>query len=251
MKIPLLLLALALVWLAQFNRNAARPMESTIEIIDNEETKKSVPVKTTNQHKNKSKSKSHNRLQTKSAEPEKLHWNLYTFGEYNEEDVTLANKTIHEVFTFGTRFKGHRKIPSYCEKSEVIDGNECLSAMQQSNERGIFITRQNINYYDLAVRGLTKSYGRVILLKSNPYFEKTLIHEIGHTYGLEHCSNLACVMAIYNDDEGTRKFCETCVNQIPDGVLRDRWASTLQHDYSEVESAEETYPSETISTEEE
>jgi|GEM_PF-3152753 hypothetical protein len=251
MKIPLLLLALALVWLVKVNRNAARPMEGTIVIIDNDAPKKSVPVYTTNQHKNKSKSKSHDYSEDKSAELEKLHWNMYTFGEYNEDDVALANKTIHEVFTFGIRFKGHREIPSYCEKAEVIDGNECLSAMQQSNERGIFITRQNINYYDLAVRGLTRSYGRVILLKSNPHFEKTLIHEIGHTYGLEHCGNLACVMAIYNDDEGTRKFCAKCVNQIPDGVLRDRRASTIQHDYSEVESAEEAYPSETISTEEE
>jgi hypothetical protein len=251
MKIPLLLLALALVWLAQVNRNAARSMESTIELIDKEEPKKYVPVKSTNQHKNKSKSKSHHRLQTKSEEPEKLNWNLYTFGEYNEEDVNLAKKTINEVFTFGTHFKGHREIPSYCEKAEVIDGNECLFAMQQSNERGIFITRQNINYNDLAVRGLTRSHGQVILLKSNPHFDKTLIHEIGHTFGLEHCNNLSCVMAIYNDDEGTRKFCEKCVNQIPDGVLRDRWASTLQQDYLEGESEEETYPSETISIEEE
>ena len=91
---------------------------------------------------------------------------------------------------------------------------------------------------DLSVRGLTKLHGSVILMKNNPHFEKVLIHEMGHVLGLRHCENLACVMAIRNDAEGTEKFCEQCIRLVPEGTLRDRKASTLQEEMEVVHVAE-------------
>jgi predicted Zn-dependent protease len=91
---------------------------------------------------------------------------------------------------------------------------------------------------DLSVRGLTNLYGSVILMKNNPYFEKVLIHEMGHVLGLRHCENLACVMAIRNDAEGTEKFCEQCIRLVPEGALRNRKASTLNESEEVVSVAE-------------
>ena len=46
---------------------------------------------------------------------------------------------------------------------------------------------------------------------------KEAIHELGHTFGLEHCTNF-CVMKSSNDledtDEKPPKFCEECVNRM-------------------------------------
>jgi archaemetzincin len=49
-------------------------------------------------------------------------------------------------------------------------------------------------------------------------FEKTAVHELGHTFGLEHCPNEGCLM---RDGNGTvlttdseRELCEACVGQL-------------------------------------
>ena len=46
---------------------------------------------------------------------------------------------------------------------------------------------------------------------------KEAIHEIGHTFGFEHCPNF-CVMKFSNDLEDTDqkppKFCEECANRM-------------------------------------
>jgi len=49
--------------------------------------------------------------------------------------------------------------------------------------------------------------------------EKTVVHEIGHTYGLEHCCNGNCIMGdikgfISVMDETNNKFCEKCSTRI-------------------------------------
>ncbi len=249
MKIPLIVIIGVLFWIVRHNQIENSASGRRFDIQFDEKTIEEPAQGKFNFEEHRTKKKI-NSAANGQNETEQTIWNLYTLGEYYEEDVALANKTIHEVFTFGTRIKGHKEVPANCAHEEILDGNECLSAMYNADERGIFITRQNINYGDLAVRGLTRSYGRVVLLKSNPHFEKTLIHEIGHTYGLEHCNNLACVMAIYNDDEGTKKFCERCAAQIPEGVLRSRKASTLTEEYSK-EAKNELNNPETITLAEE
>ena len=174
-----------------------------------------------------------NRLSAKSSaevsEVERGVWSIYTMGEYDEANVEAAQRTIHRVFNFGTRVKGHHRLPPACvRKNNDLDGNKCLNELRRDGEQCIFITNQMIYTEDLSVRGLTKLYGNVILLKNNPRFDKVLIHEMGHVLGLQHCENLACVMAIYNDEQGTEKFCEQCIHLVPKDALRNRKASTLE-----------------------
>jgi hypothetical protein len=170
------------------------------------------------------KSRSH----TEDAKAEQNVWSIYTMGEYDAANVDAAQRTIHRVFTFGTRVKGHHRLPPVCVRaSNDLDGDQCLNELRKDDEQCIFITNQMIYTEELSVRGLTKLNGNVILLKNNPRFDKVLIHEMGHVLGLRHCENLACVMAIHNDAEGTEKFCEQCIRMVPEGALRNRTASTL------------------------
>jgi archaemetzincin len=43
---------------------------------------------------------------------------------------------------------------------------------------------------------------------------KEIVHELGHTFGLYHCSNFECVMKssmyVENIDLKNKQFCETC-----------------------------------------
>ena len=63
-----------------------------------------------------------------------------------------------------------------------------------------------------------KFYGRaenILLFKRR--MTKEAIHELGHTFGLDHCTN-DCVMkfskAIDNADQKPSKFCEDCANRM-------------------------------------
>ncbi len=47
---------------------------------------------------------------------------------------------------------------------------------------------------------------------------KEAIHEVGHTYGLEHCMNRSCVMAFSNSlldtDRKSQRFCTRCTSKL-------------------------------------
>ena len=54
--------------------------------------------------------------------------------------------------------------------------------------------------------------------------EKEAVHELGHTYGLGHCSNPHCVMAFSNSladtDVKSRDFCPVCRARLPGSPRR-------------------------------
>ncbi len=53
---------------------------------------------------------------------------------------------------------------------------------------------------------------------------KEAIHEIGHTFGLNHCSNPVCIMrfsnSIWDTDAKSEDFCEKCFNVLRRNIAR-------------------------------
>lgn len=58
---------------------------------------------------------------------------------------------------------------------------------------------------------------------------KEVVHEVGHTFGLVHCDQYACVMhaATYVEDVDlkTSRFCSSCSAQLEEGLATPRAAS--------------------------
>lgn len=57
---------------------------------------------------------------------------------------------------------------------------------------------------------------------------KEVVHELGHTYGLDHCSNPTCVMSFSNSilevDRKTSQFCPQCRRKLEARLRRGRYA---------------------------
>lgn len=72
----------------------------------------------------------------------------------------------------------------------------------------ISLARLHQSYYDLPE-------DRVLFLKR---VIKEAVHELGHTFGLEHCPNSYCVMyfsnSLYDTDRKTDEFCQSCKSRI-------------------------------------
>jgi len=59
-------------------------------------------------------------------------------------------------------------------------------------------------------QSLTEAFGQRALVEDG----KEAVHELGHTYGLKHCPNPACVMhfsnSLHDTDLKGWKFCPNC-----------------------------------------
>ncbi len=109
---------------------------------------------------------------------------------------------------------------------------ERLTALHESAFRVLGVTASDIsttkgNVFDWGVLGLASLDGRACVLSSfrcrrsardsrhaAERLGKTAVHELGHTFGLEHCPTRGCLM---HDGEGTvlttdaeRDLCSTC-----------------------------------------
>lgn len=102
-------------------------------------------------------------------------------------------------------YKG-KKVLGVIDKDLYVQGLNFVFG--QANLQGgyalISITRLRQEFY-----GLTKD--------DKIFFDRTLkeaVHELGHTYGLNHCSNPKCVMFFSNSlsdtDRKSESFCKSC-----------------------------------------
>lgn len=138
------------------------------------------------------------------------------------EDVSIdrlyyAEKVIKNYYGLKTEVKTQNmKIDDIYYSDQTKTTVVCSTFVRgfTSKDRVIFLTDKQMKGYSGSVRGYTTVKGRVVIATSKEHLEETVIHEIGHTYGLLHCDNLTCIMAIYNDEQDSGKLCATCKRNI-------------------------------------
>lgn len=147
---------------------------------------------------------------------DKTVWVVRPLGNVDEGDLDFASNIIREFYGVDVIIKSKVDINGRMlgKNGELESTNTCLEL--KSNEKTIYITERLLyDYNGNSLRGAAKLNGSTVVVRGDRSFMKeTIIHEIGHTFGLDHCNDLTCVMAINNDAWDSGDFCNKCKKQI-------------------------------------
>jgi hypothetical protein len=136
-------------------------------------------------------------------------------GDVDQDDKLYASNVIKNFYGYNCIIEDNIDFPSNLHFiGSVIDAEKSIYEFND-DVKTIYLTNNRLREGDLELRGYTTIYGKSILVKSDKRIMKeTILHEIGHTLGLEHCDNLSCIMATSNDEYETGKFCKSCKSKI-------------------------------------
>jgi hypothetical protein len=133
-------------------------------------------------------------------------------GKYQKSDLKKASKIIKEFYGFPCKIIGSVKTIKYMysKNGKSLDDYKTLSYLK-SDSTILYVTDEKITQGSLDLRGAALPLSNNIIVVGDMSFMKsTLIHEIGHLLGLDHCNDLTCVMALNNDEYDSGDFCGKC-----------------------------------------
>jgi predicted Zn-dependent protease len=144
------------------------------------------------------------------------HINIVPLGNIDYSILEETSNVIKDFYGYSTSIGNPEQVTSdLFINGDTLDAYKCVTSLRK-DVKTIYITNNNLYTKDgMRLRGYTTIYGNTIIMRGKPEFIKeTTIHEIGHTLGLDHCSDLTCIMAIANDEYDSGDFCSKCKNII-------------------------------------
>ncbi|MGQ9617829.1 MAG: archaemetzincin family Zn-dependent metalloprotease [Candidatus Aminicenantia bacterium] len=162
---------------------------------------------------------------------------LLAIGDVNIEMVEIIARKIENLLELNVKISANRENPEYAYnklRGQYISNEIIKRICEKRNSKKIL----GIVEVDLCTPVLTFVFGEAQLdgkggvvslyrLKEGVYGEdeivyerlyKEVLHEIGHLYGLTHCSVKDCVMHfspnIRQIDSKGNKYCEACLDKL-------------------------------------
>jgi len=166
---------------------------------------------------------------------------LLSIGHINQEILERLAKNLKVVFHNKVSIGKEILVPESCfnkSKNQYLAtaiGNEIFTNKEyREYERilgiinhDLYVPELNfifgIAFYRIALISLARLYQGFYSLKEDKelFHKRTLkeaVHELGHTYGLNHCKNKKCVMFFSNSLSDTDRkdsiFCKRCHNKL-------------------------------------
>jgi len=142
---------------------------------------------------------------------------IYIVGinQVNEKVLLESEEILKKFYRFQTFIvKEHMNIGDKYYKYDDTTLVYCEELLKdiKTNSRILLVTDKELRALDMYVMGLTLVEKRVSIVTTDININKTIIHEIGHTYGLSHCEDKTCVMTVYDEDSDSGSFCDKCKN---------------------------------------
>ena len=141
---------------------------------------------------------------------------LRGLGKFTPSDLEEFKGHIKELYNYNVVILDpvQTKSQMYTPDGRSLEVSECIFSLNNYDKTTIYITDENLVTEDLEVRGGTYLNCKTVIIESGNYNKDTVLHELGHTLGLEHCDNPKCLMAIYNDEHITNDFCDECKKKL-------------------------------------
>ena len=138
-------------------------------------------------------------------------------GVHNPEDLEKISKYVKDFFGYNCKvvkaIPTTSKMYSY-DNNSTLEVSQCISEIGPTETKTIYVTNEDIISEGLNLRGGTYLNSNIIIIEHTKSDKKTVIHELGHTLGLDHCDNLNCLMSIHNDDYEVKDFCNNCKKKL-------------------------------------
>lgn len=138
-------------------------------------------------------------------------------GNVDYSDLTDACSIIKESYGFNCTIGEPEPITPdlYISGTEdIINAHTCYEKFY-TKRRVVYIVDKRLWATGDFLRGYAAiNAGFVIVRGEKSFLKETIIHEMGHTFGLGHCDDLSCIMATNNDQYDTGRFCNKCRNKI-------------------------------------
>lgn len=136
-------------------------------------------------------------------------------GDVDRSDLTDAVRVLNDFYGYNCKIESGVELNENMKidgTDEIINVKYALDNLER-HKKTVFVVDKRLWWANKEYRGYTNG-STVIIRGDKKILRETLIHEIGHTLGLGHCSDLTCVMAVDNDKYDSGTFCKKCRKEI-------------------------------------
>jgi len=151
--------------------------------------------------------------------PNKDTFFIRPYGNVDESDLIDAIQIIKEEFNFTCVVQPMIPIDEsliITNSKNILEAHQTLKSLKV-NKKTLYITENKLWTNKIYLRGYSFLNGNVMIVQGDKNFlRETIIHEIGHIFGLDHCGDKTCIMAVLNDAFDSGRFCNRCLQFLKD-----------------------------------
>jgi hypothetical protein len=135
-------------------------------------------------------------------------------GDFNQSDLEFASKEVTKVFGIKCEIIDPVKTTPelYSDNTKKLDREKCGSVLRPSNKT-IYITNEYFD--DKNISGIAMKNGKLVVASNTcNHLKNTILHELGHTFGMDHCDDNKCIMGTRNIMTCNDEFCNNCKTKL-------------------------------------